>query len=263
MEQPKFKWCRETIEQVRFKPDRDKIWDELMAHIEDQVEDMKTQGYIEEEAEARAVTAMGNPEEIGKQLNAVHKPWLGWLWRISRWLLWVSLFGMLIFTILCWGTVAEFFDGRFHWMKHETEFEERLTEMGTDRIADVDAVGELEKYTIRVEEVSWSAVSEELGTLRLWCSVEAPWYMPELSLSVLQQFCFLDEHGNRWVNHRGSGLDPGEYWIWDYFRNGWVRRSVGIGLMEVPLDTQWIDLCYDFAGRQMTIHIDLTGGEAP
>ena len=40
---------------------------------------------------------MGDPEAIGKALDQVHKPWLGWLWKVSRWLL-IVLAVTVVFT---------------------------------------------------------------------------------------------------------------------------------------------------------------------
>ena len=42
-------------------------------------------------AEARLMDSMGDPVELGRELNQQHKPWLGWLWMASRVLLRVSV----------------------------------------------------------------------------------------------------------------------------------------------------------------------------
>nr|WP_326185621.1 permease prefix domain 1-containing protein [uncultured Oscillibacter sp.] len=80
-----YKWRENVVEQVRFKPDRKRIREELDAHYEDHVRDLQRIGYDYELAEQRALGAMGDAEEIGRALDRVHKPWLGWLWMASRW----------------------------------------------------------------------------------------------------------------------------------------------------------------------------------
>lgn len=80
-------WCRQVTDQVRFKPDRAAIEQELTAHYEDHVRDLVRLDYTPELARQRALAAMGDPKTIGKALDRVHKPWLGWLWRLSRWLM--------------------------------------------------------------------------------------------------------------------------------------------------------------------------------
>ena len=39
------------------------------------------------EAGELALAQMGDPEEIGRELAKIHKPWLGYLWRFSQVLL--------------------------------------------------------------------------------------------------------------------------------------------------------------------------------
>ena len=80
-------WCERVTNYVRFKPDRYVIAEELKAHYEDHVRDLERIGYEEGLAEERALAAMGDPEEIGRAMDRAHKPWLGWLWIISRWLI--------------------------------------------------------------------------------------------------------------------------------------------------------------------------------
>ena len=79
-------WVDAVCEQVRFWPDRKSIARELRVHYEDHVRDLLRLGRDPEAAE-RALSAMGNAQEVGRALNRVHKPWLGWLWEGSRFLL--------------------------------------------------------------------------------------------------------------------------------------------------------------------------------
>ena len=78
------RWCDTVTRQVRFRPDRGAIQRELTAHYQDHVRDLERVGYDWKLAEQRALAAMGDPEEIGRALDRVHKPWLGWLWIASR-----------------------------------------------------------------------------------------------------------------------------------------------------------------------------------
>lgn len=89
-------WCTQVTEQVRFWPDRKDIAKELTAHYEDHVRDLERLDYPTKLAERRALDAMGDPEEIGRALDRVHKPWLGWLWIVSRVVLLLTLVTVLI-----------------------------------------------------------------------------------------------------------------------------------------------------------------------
>ncbi len=54
---------------------------ELTAHLEDHAAALEARGLSPEEAAAQAVTAMGEPEELGRQLDRAHPPLLCSLWR--------------------------------------------------------------------------------------------------------------------------------------------------------------------------------------
>ena len=86
---------------IRFGPDRAAVREELEAHMEDKAADLQRifPGISREEAEERALSEMGDPAEIGKELARVHKPWLGWLWRASQ----AALAAVLILNGITWG----------------------------------------------------------------------------------------------------------------------------------------------------------------
>lgn len=86
-----YKWCETAMGQVRFKPDRGAIRQELEDHYEDHVKDLERVGYAHTLARERALGAMGDPVEVGRALDKVHRPWLGWLWLVSKWAAIVSL----------------------------------------------------------------------------------------------------------------------------------------------------------------------------
>lgn len=69
----------ETVcKEIKYKPARSGIEEELKLHIQDIKEDYIKNGMQETEAEEKAVSQMGNAEEIGKKLNKIHKPKLDW-----------------------------------------------------------------------------------------------------------------------------------------------------------------------------------------
>ena len=94
--------------QIHFVFDRDSIEQEFNQHIEDSTFDFMSEGYSKEEAEKIAIEQMGDPIEIGKQLNEEHKPLLGYLWMTSKVVLglltipacfWIGVFGYSLFQI--------------------------------------------------------------------------------------------------------------------------------------------------------------------
>ena len=78
---PVAQWLDKATAGIRFAPDRRAVRDELEAHLEDKALDFQRifPGLPEAEAQERAAAEMGDPEEIGKELARIHKPWLGYL----------------------------------------------------------------------------------------------------------------------------------------------------------------------------------------
>lgn len=72
-------FCDRVLAMVRHATTEEKeaIRQELEAHMEDHAAALTEAGYSEEAAEERASAAMGNPEEIGAELNRTYP--LGWL----------------------------------------------------------------------------------------------------------------------------------------------------------------------------------------
>lgn len=67
-----------VCEQIKYKPVRTGISEELEQHINDLKEEYIAKGLEYNEAEQKAVLQMGNAEDIGKKLNKIHKPCLDW-----------------------------------------------------------------------------------------------------------------------------------------------------------------------------------------
>lgn len=80
------RWLDTATRGIRFRPDRAAVRAELAAHLEDKQADLHRifPDIPPEEAEQRALAAMGDPEELGRELAKIHRPWLGYLWRLSQ-----------------------------------------------------------------------------------------------------------------------------------------------------------------------------------
>lgn len=65
--------------QIKYKPIREDISEELSLHIQEQKEEYIKEGFGEKIAEEKAVSNMGEADEIGKKLNKIHKPKFDWM----------------------------------------------------------------------------------------------------------------------------------------------------------------------------------------
>lgn len=87
----KEKFLTEVLNQVKFKYDRYDIRMELESHIQDKTEYYTELGYDIDKAEELSVNDMGDAKEIGKELNKQHNPFIGFIWRITNFLLVISV----------------------------------------------------------------------------------------------------------------------------------------------------------------------------
>lgn len=71
-------YIKKLISQVRCSKAHPMIEDEIRQHIEDEKEKYISFGKNEDEAEELAVKQMGNPVDVGKQLDEVHRPIMAW-----------------------------------------------------------------------------------------------------------------------------------------------------------------------------------------
>jgi len=71
-------FLNEVCEQIKYKPIRNEIAEELESHLEEAKENYIEEGIEEGEAEEKAIIQMGEAQEIGKRLNKIHKPKFNW-----------------------------------------------------------------------------------------------------------------------------------------------------------------------------------------
>lgn len=110
-------WRDEVLRQVRFTPDHTAIAKELYAHYEDHVRDLERFGYGEELARSRALAAMGDAQEVGRGLDAAHKPWLGWLLKATEWTA-AAIALMLVITLVTGSRISGVYErvaGQLSW----------------------------------------------------------------------------------------------------------------------------------------------------
>ena len=91
-------WLDKATAGIRFGPDRREVRRELEEHLEDKALDYLRifPDLTKEEARQRAASEMGDPAEIGRELAKVHKPWLGYFWRVSQLLLAAVVIGLAV-----------------------------------------------------------------------------------------------------------------------------------------------------------------------
>ena len=260
-------WLDEAVGQIRFKPDRSAVFEELNAHIRDRSDDMVSRGYPREEADERTLLAMGDPVEVGKQLDAVHKPWLGWLWVVSRWLAVLAL--LIVFWSLIWGELFSNWDfKRMH--------QNRMLDPDIDVIVS-ESVGERRRTFYREDNgmgAQWERYRFSIDRAALWeddlyARLKVTGFLPWEEFLILNEAYAVDSLGNYYQNFQSIYYD----WETDE-KSGWKQMDLGWGdyrtlttwwyefsIASLDPEAEWVELRYDRAGQNLILRIDLTGGD--
>ena len=179
MASPQFnEFCGRVCRRVRFRPDRAAITAELTAHLEDHMDALVARGFPPETAARQAVAAMGDPEEIGKELDKSHSPLLGWFQICFRIAVWGLAVLVLLFTLPQVGAIAEDLTAPLQDGGHLDEFLTQNDEY--DIVADLNpgAVWHYEGYTFSIPRALVVRASD--GSLSLHYAVKAvhrnPWH---------------------------------------------------------------------------------------
>lgn len=77
-------WLDAAMDQIRSKPEHKAIRAELLGHIEDKEQYFLDAGMEPREATRASVEAMGDPVEVGKELDKAHPVWWAKLYTAAR-----------------------------------------------------------------------------------------------------------------------------------------------------------------------------------
>lgn len=259
-----WQFCSAVTRQIHFKPDRAAVEEEIMAHLEDRRDAYMSRGMIQRDAKEAAIRAMGDPEEIGRALDKLHSPWLGWfqIW-FSRVVIVVMVAAGFALLQVVSGVLLLFLEPQ----QAATDF----FDFG-DRYADVvtadfqpDAVWQYEGYTFTVQRALVAQYEDGLRAMyyRLKASNHNPWVGgPEFREWLWAE----DDLGNHYpcrgeeayyydVGMRDSAGNPSAI---DYFESYYDLWVTGI-----EPDAKQVTLCFDRYGETaIRLTVPLEGGNA-
>ena len=96
------RWCIHAVQKIKYPPDREKVYLELRQHLDDRCEDFLAQGMDEDAAAKKACQVMGDPYEVADYLAAVHRPFWGYAYSVTKWL--CIAVAVVAFFVILWHT---------------------------------------------------------------------------------------------------------------------------------------------------------------
>lgn len=252
-----YQWLDAATRGIRFKPDRMAVREELFAHLEDKQADLRrifpdmTRG----EAERRAVESMGDAEELGRALAKIHKPWLGYLWVMSRWAAILAAVAIGA-SILLGGTWLEDVRWRVEdWLDNsegaaisQALYEDGEPQWEGERLAVYapEAEARLGRCTISVPRAAmWEEQGKNVLYLELRLSYDLPWEWSEGPLAYLR---VEDDRGTPYGEQQGYTA-RGQ-------RTDISGLSINMMVEDVPRNLKYVTLRY-LPGTKLDLRVEL------
>lgn len=278
------RWLDTATRGIRFKPDRAAVRSELEAHLEDKQADFRRifPKMSQEEAEHRALEAMGDPEELGRELARIHRPWLGYLWVASRVLCVCMILGVL------WGNLSGtnpldiWFQTNQSWLGAQPEDRqeelERIvfgSEIQSRPLPGQEAI-EYRGYAFTVEEGTvWQPLAE-LPEDRLvpyeqavLLTLRVEWGRPDqpLAANFSGELWAEDDRGNGYLSYQDyyHGEEDMPQWGEPQLLHCGVlastplSRTYEVVLPVLSQETKQVKLRYTYGGADLSIPVVLEG----
>lgn len=243
-------WCCHAVAEIRFKPDREAVFAELKAHLEDHYDDLIAQGHSPEKAKRLALEAMGDPEEIAPQLGAIHKPWLGYIYRIVKWVT-IPIFLWAVFLFVA------HFGSHIHALASTADYDSLRSEGEGGFYSQPNIADSSDGYRFYITEAAVNAAGD---TLFLELQSVRWFWLPEPA--VLNHFYAVDSMGNHYASRFQAHYEdvPKVSWGGGYYSQFFTSDHLEISHFDSK--AEWVELRYDRDGRDIVLRIDLTGGDA-
>lgn len=225
------KYIEDVLSFVKFKFDHNEIRWELYEHMEDMYDDLIQNGMGEIEASEYVIKCMGDAFEVGNELNKVHNPIVGWIWRITRSIA-VILVIINIFPIAT-GILTTGYS--LIQPYHNKEKLNLIYKVEVNEFQKIDDnyifIDELRYYDDKSMEIRYGVFQNPFSDSVSW----------SFGLDGSQ---FYDEKGNEY--HMGSGSSSAGYY-----------RKSQLYIGDFPFDAEEFVIEYNFADRYFKFAIPL------
>ena len=252
------RWCGEAVHKIHYPPDRDAVYEELRQHLDDRSEEFLAQGMSQDEAIEKTLAAMGSSYDLAIQLAAIHRPFWGFAYSITKWilrvvaviaalLLVVNIVGQLIHPVHEINTLSRPFQG--------TSTGNVLFSVEQNWVDSSDGYTfSVHNAYVREDTYVYSDGTEEV---KLYLLIE-------MTISTLNSIGapVCAEHDFWGTDNQGRYYGGNYFLMYSNYTNA---RYISDCVFKIPLesyeDLTWFELCYTDAGRDLVLHIDLIGGD--
>jgi len=260
-------WIVRATQKIKFTPDRLAVAAELREHVEDKLYDLSRiyPDMTEEAAAQRALSQMGDAEEVGEKLAKIHTPWMGWLWRLSQVILGIV---MLVTTIVA---INYGIGGGNGWFKFGVKIEPSEHEVNAV-YHKLDVHCEpvyVDGYRVTVEQVIWVERDGGHHDLAIVLRTMSPCFWAREGHDIFWMMEATDSFGRSYYSakHIYDDMAPINMEEEGYIRGtgsgyGPFHQDYILWVNNIDPNADWVRLEYDWLGRSFSIPVGLKEGRA-
>lgn len=262
------RWCTEATAGIQTNPDREQVSRELFNHIEDHYQALISQGVDPKAAEQQALDAMGDVHELALELAAIHRPLTGKLYIFTKW----AMVAFLCMAMVGYG--FHFLMTRYVAPAYDKFDSYAVPSLGDNEqqlfSAEPNCFDYSDGYFLSVPRAAlWTAeYTDSYGNTKevfhLNCQLKSFTFIPWAEEPGFARWIWAEDNLGNYYYCRGEDSMASEpsITVKDY-HTGMFTYTHDLWLHPyVSQEAQWIELHYDRAGRDIVLHIDLTGGDA-
>lgn len=258
------RWAENAVSRIVFPGDKRKVYEELMAHMEDHRDALMEQGMSERQACEAVEKAMGDPWTVARELAEIHRPFWGYFLRATR-IIMVLLLIATLFPLDSFMQERLFRNPHFRgWDVYDTQSYGGDTNRTLLHMSDQDSYFETDGYTYTVTKAVVFR-EEEYDRTTFQCRIKEfnprPW---ATHAETGRWFWAEDSNGNYYYSDYETAQDeePRKQAIYAYVTaEGLLTNTYEFWINNFPV-AEWIKLHYTRDGRDEMLFINLTGGGA-
>lgn len=260
-------WCFEAVEKIKYRPDRDAVYNELLQHLDDRCESFIAQGMTKNEAVRRTVGVMGDAKELAVQLAAIHRPFWGFAYSISKWLMRIVAVVAVIGTLFFIFNNVIFRDVDTPKSERTDAHYTRPTNPAVRRFVytEPNCTDSSDGYTFTVTRAALHGhtIIDNGQSSQFYECLYIEVKVSSVNLGMgncegIHEFWGMDSQGNVYQVNSVTSIGT---MTCDLTSDGLFTKDYTFTVTIVqPKGCTWFELHYDRDGRDVVLHIDLTGG---
>ena len=255
------RWCIHAVQKIKYPPDREKVYWELRQHLDDRCEDFLAQGMDEDTAAEKAWEVMGDPYEVADYLAAVHRPFWGYAYSITKWL--CIAVAAAAFFVMLWDTLPAF--GSHYrqpeYLHYDPYADTAISNWKKELHLEPDTHFSDSGWHVTLDKAAFWRASTQNGYLFFQLKIQSLLhgeYFPNFTSFISAR----DSLGREYAcpNKRMIAEDDRFVSMQIYHSNA-ITWLVDAQLEAFdPEGVEWVDILYECDGRTYALRIDLTGG---